>query len=145
VQSNRFVTVTDDLREILLALWKGQASPISGYILARSDGGRVNLDNMSKREIVPALSRCAVCQEAESAKHKGHAFKRDETLPQWHGWYSLRRFHGTAVRQESGNDETMAKALGNTKEVAVNHYLKNKKVLPEVRKAVNSATFGLTN
>ena len=145
VQSNRFVTVTDDLREILLDQWKAQASPISGYILARSDGGRVNLDNMARREIVPALSRCAVCKEGESAKHKGHAFKRDETLPQWHGWYSLRRFHGTQVRHEAGNSDTSAKALGNSKDVFDKHYLKSTKVLPDVRKAVNSAMRGLTN
>jgi integrase len=143
-QSNRFVTVTDELREILLALWEDQASPISGYILARSDGGRVNLDNMAGREIIPALSRCAVCKEAESAKHKGHAFERDAALPEWHGWYSLRRFHGTQVRKESGNSETMAKALGNSKEVADKHYLKSKGVLPDVRRAVNASMSGLS-
>jgi len=144
-QSNRFVPVTDELREILLALWKAQDSPISGYILARSDRGRANLDNMSRREIIPALTRCAVCKEAESAKHKGHAFRRDETLPKWHGWYSLRRFHGTQVRHEEGNSDTSAKALGNSKDVFDKHYLKSTEVLPDVRKAVNSAMKGLIN
>jgi integrase len=143
-QSNRFVTVTDDLRVILLALRRGQGSPLGGYILAHSDGGRVNLDNMAKRAIVPALSRCAVCQEAESAEHKGHEFQRDETLPHWQGWYSLRRFHGTQVRHESGNSETMSKALGNSKAVADKHYLKSTEVLPDVRRAVNGAMRGLT-
>ena len=42
--------------------------------------------------IVPALNRCAICKELESAEHKGHDDQRDETLPRWHGWYSLRRF-----------------------------------------------------
>jgi integrase len=144
-QSNRFVTVTDELREILLALWEAQGSPLSGYILARAKGGRVNLENMSKRELVPALSRCAVCKEAESAKHKGHAFERDVTLPKWHGWYSLRRFHGTQVRHEAGNSDTSAKALGNSKDVFDKHYLKSTEVLPDVRKAVNSAMRGLIN
>ena len=55
-QSNRFVTATDELRTILLALWTSQGSPIGGYILAHKNGERVNLDNMSKRSIVPALS-----------------------------------------------------------------------------------------
>jgi hypothetical protein len=114
-------------------------------ICSRAKGERVNLDNMAGREIIPALSRCAVCKEAESAKHKGHAFKRDESLPQWHGWYSLRRFHGTQVRHEAGNSDTSAKALGNSKDVFDKHYLKSTEVLPDVRKAVNSAMRGLTN
>ena len=73
-QSIRFVAVSDGLKQILSALWKSQGCPINGYILARSDGGRVNLDNESKRVIAPALSRCAVCKQAESAEHKGHTF-----------------------------------------------------------------------
>jgi integrase len=152
-QSNRYVVVTDELREILLDLWKSQGSPMGGYILARAKGGRkkpvtfgrVNLENMSKRELVPALTRCAVCKEAESAKHQGHAFERDETLPEWHGWYSLRRFHGTQVRHEAGNSDTSAKALGNSKDVFDKHYLKSTGVLPDVRKAVNTAMRGLIN
>lgn len=143
-QSNRFVTATDELRTILLALWTSQGSPIGGYILAHKNGERVNLDNMSKRSIVPALSRCAVCKELESGEHAEHAFERDETLPQWTGWYSLRRFHGTQVRHESGNSETMSKALGNSKAVADKHYLKSTEVLPDVRKAVNDAMRGLS-
>lgn len=142
-QSNRFVTVADDLRQILTELWNVQHCPISGYILARSDGSRVNLDNMSKRAVIPALSRCAVCKESESAKHEGHDFKRDETLPAWKGWYSLRRFHGTQVREAAGNSDTMSKALGNSKAVAEAHYLKPTGVLPDVRKAVNDAMRGL--
>jgi hypothetical protein len=138
------VAVADELREILLSLWRSQGSPISGYILARSDGSRVNLDNMSKREIIPALNRCAICKESKSAKHEGHTYQRDESLPQWYGFYSLRRFHGTQVREQAGNSETMAKALGNSKEVADRHYLKPSEVLPDVRKAVNDAMRGLT-
>jgi len=83
-QSERFVAVTDELREILLDLWKSQDSPISGYILAGRKGQPVILDNMSKRSIVPVLSRCSICKETEPAKHKGHEFQRDETLPRSH-------------------------------------------------------------
>ena len=141
-QSERFVTVTDELREILLDLWKAQGSPISGYILAGRKGQPVILDNMSKRSITPALSRCAICKETESAGHKGHDFERDETLPRWHGWYSLRRFVGTEVRMKA-NSETSAKALGNSKAVADKHYIKPQTVLPDVRRAVNDAFSGL--
>jgi hypothetical protein len=144
-QSVRFVTVTPELRSILLDLWDSQGSPISGYLLARENGERVNLDNESKRVITPALNCCAVCKESESAEHEGHDYKRDESLPVWHGWYSLRRFHGTQVRKEAGNSDTMAKALGNSKAVADKHYNKQTEVLPDVRRAVNAATQGLVN
>jgi len=142
-RSVRFVTVTPELRSILLDLWDSQGSPISGYLLARANGERVNLDNETKRVITPALNCCAVCKKSESAEHKGHNYKRDESLPVWHGWYSLRRFHGTQVRQECTSSETMAKALGNSRAVADAHYLKSTEVLPDVRKAVNAAMSGL--
>lgn len=143
-QSKRFVAVADELRTILLALWNSRQCPISGYILARSDGSRVNLDNMAKRTIIPALDRCAVCRKAKSAKHQEHDFSRDESLPRWHGFYALRRFHGTQVREQSSSD-TASKALGNSKEVADRHYIKPTEVLPDVRRAVNDGLSGLVN
>lgn len=54
-QSVRFVTVTTELREILLDLWRLQGSPISGYILAGRKDHPVILDNLAKRIIRPAL------------------------------------------------------------------------------------------
>ena len=113
-------------------------------VLAREDGGRVNLDNMSKRVIIPAVSRCATASQAESAEHKEHEFERDASLPVWHGWYSLRRFHGTQEREQAGNSDTISKALGNSKAVADKHYLNVTEVLPDVRKAVNDAMRGLS-
>jgi integrase len=142
-QSQRFVGVPDELREILLDLWKAKDSPIAGYILAGRKGQPVILDNMSKRSIASALTRCATCKGEESAEHEGHDFQRDETLPHWHGWYSLRRFVGTEVRMKA-DSETAAKALRNTKDVADKHYIKPQTVLPDVRKAINDATIGLS-
>lgn len=150
-KSDGFVPVTEELRAHLWALWNSQLCPISGYILARPAvgkrkprvSGRVNLDNMAKREIAPALSRCAICRDLESAEHRGHEFTRDETLPEWHGWYAMRRFHGTQVRHKADSD-VVAKALRNTKAVADRHYIKPEGVLPDVRKAVNDAMSGIS-
>jgi len=125
LQSIRFVTVTSELREILLALWNAQGSPLGGYILAGPRGRRpIILDNMSKRDIRPALQEAGI---------------------RWHGFYSLRRFHATQVRMESQSSETAAKALGNSRAVADKHYIKPTTVLPDVRKAVNDAVSGLVN
>jgi integrase len=120
-QSERFVSVNDELRAILLDLWNANGLPIRGYILAGRKDHPVILDNLAARVIRPAL---------------------EEAKIEWHGWYSLRRFFGTAVRMNA-NGETMAKALGNSKAVAEKHYLKATAVLPDVRKAVNDAVTGL--
>jgi integrase len=127
-KKTRLVAVDDQLREILLDLWNAQGCPISGYILAgvrksKKDGivPPVNLDNLAKRVIRPALEKAKLA---------------------WKGWYALRRFHGTQVRTKSTSD-TASKALGNSKEVFDKHYLKPDAVLPDVRKAVKRAVSGL--
>jgi hypothetical protein len=63
--------------------------PIGGYILAGRKDHPIILDNLAKRVIRPAL---------------------EEAKIEWHGWYSLRRFLGTAVRMNA-DGETMAKAV----------------------------------
>jgi len=121
--SIRFVTVTDELRGILLDLWNAQGCPTGGYIFAGRKGQPIILDNMAKRVLRPVL---------------------EEAKIEWHGWYALRRFHGTQVRMHA-DSETSAKALGNSKAVADKHYIKPQTVLPDVRKAVNSAVSGLVH
>lgn len=122
-QSERFVAVSDELRDILLNLWNAQKCPMGGYILAgpRKKGQPVILDNLAKRTIRTAL---------------------EEAKIEWPGWYALRRFLGTQVRMQA-NTEAASKALGNSKEVADRHYIKPTEVLPDVRKAVISAVSGL--
>lgn len=118
-QSQRFVTVTDELRDILLDLWNVQQCPLGGFILAGPRKGQpVNLDNLAKRSIRKALTAAGV---------------------QWPEWYALRRFLGTQVRMHA-DSETASKALGNSKEVADRHYIKPTEVLPDVRKAVNAVS-----
>jgi hypothetical protein len=123
LQSERFVAVSAELREIPLALWKFRGQPASGYILAGRSGKPANLDNMAKRSIQRRLEEPGLA---------------------WPEWYALRRFHGTAVRAKS-NLETTSRAIGNSPEVADRHYVKPSEVLPDVRKAVNDAVSGLTD
>jgi integrase len=132
-QSVRLLAVSGELREVLLALWKKRESPLGGYILVGRKGRPINLDNMARRTIRPRLE----------VVNKQAAEKGEKTVLTWPGWYSLRRFHGTAVRAES-NLETTSRALGNSKAVADKHYVKPEEVLPDVRKAVNDAVSGLT-
>ena len=133
-QSIRFVAVHPELREILLSLWKKQNSPLAGYILAAPSKKPMILDNLAKRTIRPRLE----------AANKDAASRGEKVDLSWPGRYSLRRFHGTAVRAEA-NLETVARALGNSKAVADRHYVKPEEVLPDVKKAVFDAVSGLTD
>jgi hypothetical protein len=78
------VSVTDELREILLDLWKAQGMPLGGYILCGQKGQPVNLDDMAKRVIVPSIEKCSVCHESKVDHEASHIFRRDEPLPMRH-------------------------------------------------------------
>jgi len=61
-------------------------------IFKAGNGQPLNLDNLVRRAIVPALSPCAICKKQEDEhKPEGHVFQRDTTLPEWHGWHAFRR------------------------------------------------------
>jgi integrase len=63
-----------------------------GPIFQGGTGKPLNLDNLVRRVIMPALSRCAVCKKQEDEhKPEGHIFQRDNSLPRWHGWHAFRR------------------------------------------------------
>jgi hypothetical protein len=54
----RFPPVSEELREVLLALWKKQKFPVGGYILAAPSGKPVPviLDNLAKLRFAGASS-----------------------------------------------------------------------------------------
>jgi hypothetical protein len=61
-------------------------------IFQAGNGKPLNLDNLVRRVIVPALTRCEVCGKAESGHANAeHEFKLDTSIPSWHGWHSFRR------------------------------------------------------
>lgn len=81
-------------------------------IFQAGNGQPLNLDNLARRVIVPALSRCAVCRELE-AEHKteGHMFKRDTSLPEWHAWHAFRRGLATNLHALGIDDKTIQAIL----------------------------------
>lgn len=71
-------------------------NPQTGPIFRNAVGKPLSLTNAEKRVIIPALSRCEVCKKAESDHEKAnHAFKRDDSIPKWHGWHAARRGLGS--------------------------------------------------
>jgi integrase len=91
------VPVIETLAEILSDLRERDGNPSTGPILRGPSGKPMILDNLSKRVVIPALKRCALCGEQES-KHEGeHEFALDVSIPTWAGWYSLRRGVATTL------------------------------------------------
>ena len=56
----------------------------------------LSLTSVVNRVILPALNRCEHCAKGVSA-HAGadHPYKRDESIPEWHGWHAARRGLGS--------------------------------------------------
>ncbi|MBZ5660550.1 MAG: site-specific integrase [Acidobacteriia bacterium] len=81
-------------------------------IFQAGNGQPLNLDNLARRVIAPALSRCVVCREPE-AEHKteGHLFKRDAVLPEWHAWHAFRRGLATNLHALGVDDKTIQAIL----------------------------------
>lgn len=92
------VPVIEMLAEILSQVRELDGNPPSGPILRGPSGRAMNLDNLSKRVMFPALEKCKVCRESKGDHKLGkHEFEQDPTLPKWHGWYSLRRGVSTTL------------------------------------------------
>jgi integrase len=88
----------------------------------------LNLDNIARRVIMPALSPCAVCKMQED-EHlpDGHSFRRDETLPLWHGWHAFRRGLATNLHTLGVADKDIQAILRHsTLALTMNIYVKSR-------------------
>jgi integrase len=71
-------------------------NPQGGPIFANVLGRPLSLGSVVNRVILPALNRCELCKKAESDHQRAnHEYKRDISLPEWHGWHSARRGLGS--------------------------------------------------
>ena len=97
-----------------------------GPIFQAGNGNPLNLDNLSRREIIPALEKCAVCKEPEGEhKTEGHQFQRDKALPNWHGWHAFRRGLATNLHQLGVADKDIQAILRHSNiGITMNIYVK---------------------
>jgi integrase len=96
-------------------------------IFQAGNGQPLNLDNLSRCVITPALSRCVVCREQES-KHvsTGHAFESDKATPRWHGWHAFRRGLATNLHALRVDDKTIQAILRHSNvDLTMNVYVKS--------------------
>jgi integrase len=71
-------------------------NPQTGPIFANALGKPLALGSAVNRVILPALNRCEVCRKSQSNhKKEDHQYKRDSSIPEWHGWHAARRGLGS--------------------------------------------------
>jgi len=60
-------------------------------IFQAGNGSPLNLDNLARRIIMPAIEKCIRCKKPEKDHMpEGHMFELDKSL-EWHGWHAFRR------------------------------------------------------
>src|SRR5580704_15188233 len=60
-------------------------------IFQAGNGKPLNLDNLARRVILPAVQICTKCRQSEADQEAdAHAFELDKSLA-WHGWHAFRR------------------------------------------------------
>jgi integrase len=88
-------------------------NPNSGPVFPNDTGKPADLHNLLSRVILPVLNRCEVCTKAESAHgaDANHEYKRDASLPEWHGWHAFRRGLATNLYRLGVPDKTIQAIL----------------------------------
>ncbi len=105
----------------------GILAQLSLPIFQAGNGQPLNLDNLSRRVITPALSPCVVCRKSEE-EHvpEGHVFERDKSLPLWHGWHAFRRGLATNLHTLGIDGKTIQAILRHsTLALTMNIYVKS--------------------
>lgn len=104
-ESSKAVPIIEPLTSILADLREADGNPADGPILRGPSGKVLNLDNLSKRVLVPLLKAKKI---------------------EWHGWYSLRRGVATTLASLS-RDPLASKGLLRHSSLATTqkHYIKD--------------------
>jgi integrase len=108
------IPVVKQLADALAAhkLRAGKLAQSNLPIFQAGNGQPLNLDNLARRVIIPALSPCVVCRKQEDEhKPEGHNFERDNSLPEWHGWHAFRRGLATNLHTLGVDDKTIQAIL----------------------------------
>jgi integrase len=87
----------------------------------------INLENLARRVLAPALNRCAVCHQrkVDHGSRVKHGFERDESLPQWYGFHAFRRGSATAISAEQDPELASLMLRHSGTQVTERHYIKN--------------------
>ena len=105
--------------------------PEKGPIFANGKGNPLALGSLGSRVILPTLNRCEVCGKAESERKKPdqkkhrRSYKRDDRIPEWHGWHAARRGLGSNLYRLGVPDMVIQRILRHANvSTTATHYIK---------------------
>jgi integrase len=111
-RSQAAIPVVSQLADALNAHRARAGKLAVGFIFQGGTGKPLNLDNLARRVIQPAIEKCGVCKQSkEEHKPEGHLFEQDKTLPKWYGWHAFRRGLATNLHQLGVADKTIQAIL----------------------------------
>ena len=126
-RSKASIPVVKQLTEALEAHRKRMGKLAVGPIFQSGNGSPLNLDNLARRIIIPALELCEFCEQRKS-KHQtdDHQFVRDNGFPRWHGWHAFRRGIATNLHQLGVADKDIQAILRHSNiGITMNIYVKS--------------------
>jgi len=112
-------------------------NPQSGPIFANAVGNPLSLSSVVNRVILPALNRCEICGKAELEHPTAeHQYKRDDRIPEWHGWHAARRGLGSNLYRLGVPDLVIQRILRHANvSTTATYYIKT--AASDVRKAMS--------
>ena len=117
-KSRASVPVIRQLDERLEMYRFREGNPDSGPIFRNSKGNPLALTALATRVIVAALNRCEIYKKSEQAhrgkaarKMEAHVYRRDPSLPEWHGWHAFRRGLGSNLYALGVSDKIIQRIL----------------------------------
>jgi integrase len=119
-------------------------NPQSGPIFANAVGKPLALTSVVNRVILPALKRCEQCSKSESEHGKAdHPCKRNERIPDWHGWHAARRGLGSNLYRLGVPDMVIQRILRHANvSTTASYYIKT--AADDVRKAMEKLETQIT-
>ena len=105
-----------------------QGNPLAGPVFPNEACNPMDLNNLLGRVILPTLNQCEVCHRSEGdhGPEVNHNYRRDASLPKWHGWHAFRRGLGTNLHRLGVPDKTIQAILRHANVNTTNtYYIKN--------------------
>jgi integrase len=126
-RSKASIPVVKQLTEALEAHRNRMGKLAVGPIFQSGNGNPLNLDNLARRVIMPALERCEFCEQPKSPHQTDdHLFVRDNAFPKWHGWHAFRRGIATNLHQLGVADKDIQAILRHSNiGITMNIYVKS--------------------
>jgi integrase len=99
-------------------------------------GTPLNLANLAKRVIIPAIEKCKVCRKSKNEhRPEAHLFQLDKTLC-WHGWHAFRRGLATNLHDVGVPDKEIQAILRHSN-IAVTQQIYIKSISENQTNALN--------